>query len=323
MSEDALKCFEYLVSNVPAWIADLERISQKAKNNQQQYGAAEEQNAKPRKSTSMESLRPNDDPLPSATNVAVMAPTSAAASRDTKPCVASQGRLLPVKRKAMSILSGRASGLFKYRARKAIVRNIGAGRGQLRKGKMTARMQAMEDECCSDEEDDEDKEFTIGYKGRDGMQKGRLVTGLPDLDKINQKTQVYDVADAALEKCQALCEQAAHLFLRDGGCGDELDIVRQHLESVRTISQAQSQRLRTDAEEKKRISAEQQRFDAEKQAAAAAESTPIPIKVTVPTIATPPIMDALEVDDDESEAEMDFNPAAFRRMPRGFAVAAN
>ncbi|KAK8219351.1 hypothetical protein M8818_001085 [Zalaria obscura] len=333
MADDALKCFEYLVTNVPVWIADLQKISQKVEQRQNEHAFSDDlpEPVKPRKSPSMESIRPNiDTPLASVSNVAIKAHPSEYNGRNTQQPLAAQLHLSHRKRKPTSIISGSASAHPKYRPRRMVevyydaeaqklfetlVRGVGTARGQVRKGKMVARMEALNDDIFNTDPDtvDEDKEFAnmmkMGYKGRDGSVRNG--GGRFQLPRMDAGTQVYDDLDSALEKGQALSEHAAHLFLKDGDCGHELISIRKYLDEVLERSRIQSDILKGKQQRQRRISKERkatERKEAERMTA----------KPLIPSIhsTSPKTGGGLEVDD-ESEPEFDVKALGFHRRSHG------
>ncbi|KAK7958133.1 hypothetical protein PG996_010423 [Apiospora saccharicola] len=54
---------------------------------------------------------------------------------------------------------------------------------------------------------------------------------------------VYDDLDKGLEFVQSMCERAAHQFLRDGECGDEIEKVKQRLGETKEIADKEVERV--------------------------------------------------------------------------------
>lgn len=54
---------------------------------------------------------------------------------------------------------------------------------------------------------------------------------------------VFDELDKSLESVQSMCEHAAHQFLRDGDCSDEVVNIKDRLSGTRTSAETQIQRM--------------------------------------------------------------------------------
>lgn len=52
-------------------------------------------------------------------------------------------------------------------------------------------------------------------------------------------SNMYDNLDSGLEWCQSMCEHAAHQFLRDGECLEEVEGIKRRLAEVREIAQSE------------------------------------------------------------------------------------
>ncbi|KAI0191695.1 hypothetical protein EV127DRAFT_337779 [Xylaria flabelliformis] len=77
-----------------------------------------------------------------------------------------------------------------------------------------------------------------------GMRTSALNGGL---GAFNEKGDIWDDLDKGLEYVQGMCERAAHQFLRDGDCNEEIEKIKTRLVKVKELA----------TEEKARVSAEQ------------------------------------------------------------------
>ncbi|KAK4943516.1 hypothetical protein LTR66_014604 [Elasticomyces elasticus] len=332
MSGDALTCFDFLVTNVPIWITHLEGISRKIGERQKDIsiGAIPAHPAalKVRKSTSAESIRPVDSPYPTPQISEVASATEPIhqahqPSPPPTPChLLSQRR----NRKTASVLSGQQSGPSKYRSRSMIilyyngevqklfeelVRHIGTGRNHVRKGKMAAKMDALSSDSSSDDFDDHDLEIDhdtaaakAGSWSKTDIRRSGSAGYRPGirnrLTSLSDATAALDSVEAALDKAQSLCERAAHQFLRDGDCSDEIDAAKQTFETVVSSGNAELPRLREKAEKARRKSADRRALEAKRftQARRAAEVASAPVL----------LVDEIEVDDgggsDDEDADV-------------------
>ncbi|KAK6827699.1 hypothetical protein PG990_009347 [Apiospora arundinis] len=57
---------------------------------------------------------------------------------------------------------------------------------------------------------------------------------------------VYDDLDKGLEFVQSMCERAAHQFLRDGECGDEIEKIQQRLGQTKEIADKETERVQKE-----------------------------------------------------------------------------
>ncbi|KAI0555514.1 hypothetical protein F4679DRAFT_173943 [Xylaria curta] len=67
------------------------------------------------------------------------------------------------------------------------------------------------------------------------------------LGTFNEKGDIWDDLDKGLEYVQGMCERAAHQFLRDGDCNEEIEKIKARLVKVKELA----------VDEKARVSAEQ------------------------------------------------------------------
>lgn len=56
---------------------------------------------------------------------------------------------------------------------------------------------------------------------------------------------VYDDLDKGLEYVQSMCEHAAHQFLRDGDCGEEVSNIQRRLKDTNDLAEKEAERVKT------------------------------------------------------------------------------
>ncbi|KAI0022518.1 hypothetical protein F4780DRAFT_177718 [Xylariomycetidae sp. FL0641] len=124
------------------------------------------------------------------------------------------------------------------------------------------------------------------------------------LGMFNDKGDIWDELDKGLEYVQGMCEHAAHQFLRDGDCNDEIEKIKQRLAQTREAADRELARQRDEKPE--------------------GEAAPTPIEEPVrsrtyrpmtmrrdngasnPSKASPK-KDVIEVDDDDDEGFQDMD----------------
>jgi hypothetical protein len=284
MSE-AIKCFAYLVENVPLWIKSLEELEKKVKDRQNEVARVPVPvSQKVRKTGSNESIRPGEV---TAISPEAMEITSAPQADDIAHAQTTQQILQAKrKRKTASLLTS-VSTPNKYRSRSTIivyydsavqeafehlVRNIGTGRNHIRKARMNARMEALTSASAGDA-DDLDVRLP-SRSARNGASAGygpTLAVGLrsarglalrpdPAADGfLSGAADACTLADQALDKAQSACEHGAHQFLRDGDCADETATAKESFGEVIKISEKEVARLRTIEEQRAQTRDEENR----------------------------------------------------------------
>ncbi|KAI1422904.1 hypothetical protein F5Y12DRAFT_786445 [Xylaria sp. FL1777] len=147
-----------------------------------------------------------------------------------------------------------------------LVKFVSAQRNLMRKAKMAARVahirRLAELEMPEDDEDDEG-EMRLQYLSTRsygaalrtpalGLMPGRgMKTSALNgaLGTFNEKGDIWDELDKGLEYVQGLCERAAHQFLRDGDCNEEIEKIKSRLVKVKEL--AVNEKQRASAEETK------------------------------------------------------------------------
>lgn len=242
---DSQTSFAFLHDNIPRWLDNVADIDAKIVAMQSELSRMPVSRSLPMKkrSGSVESIRDLDA-------IREEPDTSATGAHQSEP----NGR----KRKDPSLLSGQQSGPSKLRSRamvvvtydgkiqasfEQLVRAIGTGRNMLRKGKMTAKLDAMAAMAGSSSDDDDDECHAvmskIGYRHR--ALPSMRARGVMRMTVTTSNTPVerFDSADKALEEAQALCERAAHRSLREGDCRKELGGVRRFFNEVAELARTE------------------------------------------------------------------------------------
>ncbi|MCJ1374668.1 hypothetical protein MMC20_005900 [Loxospora ochrophaea] len=345
---DALQSFTFLTDNLPTWISNLDRLATQVTDKHNEFvQLTRETRAKARakKQGSTETLRAIDagqSKLCRKPTLRTESLRQRAASENHDTAVLITGASTPPaqidinpnnkhlfqdsrrKRKSVSVLSGK-SGPQKYQARSTIivyydsaiqeafellVRNIGSARNNLRKGRTAANFKARMASLGLGLDDS-----LFPGVGNFSMPKSRAVDPRSGKNSDIATTkrsefQGFDDADKALEVAQSLCEVAAHQFLRDGDCRDEIATTRVNFESCLKVAEAEAIQLRDQA----RIEQEREEISSEK-------DTPVADTVVAqPSLASKQTgfsgMDAIEVDSASDQSSIHIDLTAFRRTRR-------
>ncbi|KAI1277537.1 hypothetical protein F5Y07DRAFT_388488 [Xylaria sp. FL0933] len=201
------------------------------------------------------------------------------------------------RQKTDSMISG-DGGPPKYRSRRMVmvyydsyvqsffeelVKFVSAQRNLMRKAKMAAKVahirRLAELEMPEDDEDDGGemrlqylssrnyggalRSPALGFMPGRGMRTSALNGSL---GVFNEKGDVWDELDKGLESVQGLCERAAHQFLRDGDCNEEIEKIKSRLVKVKELA----------IKEKERTSAEQAKNETETESKPEAKPEPRP-----------------------------------------------
>ncbi|KAK4226173.1 hypothetical protein QBC38DRAFT_367118 [Podospora fimiseda] len=86
-----------------------------------------------------------------------------------------------------------------------------------------------------------------GYS-RAGMRGGRTVLG-PDGKPQPGPTDIFDDLDKGLEYVQSMCEHAAHQFLRDGDCAEEVANIQRRLRETKELADKEAERVKKEPPE--------------------------------------------------------------------------
>lgn len=132
----------------------------------------------------------------------------------------------------------------------------------------------------------------------------------------------FEETDRDLDEAQNLCERAAHQFLRDGDCRQEIEGARKRFENCSALARREMAKLKIEAEAE--AAEEVKKKDAEK--AFEVEPSPIEEKALVDLtskIGPPPLKEirladtgAIEVDDASEAESVHIDLSAIRRTVR-------
>ncbi|KAL9600370.1 MAG: hypothetical protein Q9219_003220 [cf. Caloplaca sp. 3 TL-2023] len=327
---DALKSFTHLADNIPDWLVKLDQLAVQVAEQHSRFAKLSQAQFTEfrlsKKHDSTESLRPPKDELdPSSAPI-----TDHLAPPKMIPPLSQPGAGVLVneinrKRKSGSANLSATSEPPRYRTRSLVivyydsaiqeafesfVRSIAGARNNLRKARIAASFKARMASIGVGDDDDEDEFPTLNPKSR---------TKRASRASASAENPSFQKADEDLEAAQNLCEVAAHQFLRDGDCGEEIAGTRKRFEECLETARVEVDKLRmTDAELGE---------DATEQALEAAsrpevEPTPVPIaieKIEAPRIPAMPTLTSngtIEVDSDSDGSSVHIDITAFRRMRR-------
>lgn len=324
---DALTSFTHLTNNIPEWLSKLDDLAVQVAEQHTRFARISQshftQYRLSKKHDSTESLRPPKDDLddPAAVQPPEIPPTSQP-NLSTSPLPKEIQR----KRKPVSNLSA-ASGAQKYRTRtmlivyydsaiqaafEDLVRCIAGARNNLRKGKTAVSFKARMLSISLGNDDDDDAYPTLNPK----MMIKRVPRSSPPPDACLR----FDQADGDLEAAQNLCEVAAHQFLRDGDCGEELEGTRKRFEDCLKVAQEEVEKLKTEKERDGPADASESTVDAATPINVRAEPVPMATqKLDVPRIPVVPTLTSngtIEVDDESDASSVHIDLTAFRRTRR-------
>ncbi|KXT12096.1 hypothetical protein AC579_1872 [Pseudocercospora musae] len=336
MADEALKSIEFLLERVPCWIADLEAIIKSAAETQGEIlftcQPAEQAISIPKRDSKTSSLKSKRSSkvghqedrlrpqLPHLTNSDAL-------------------RLSQRKRKTASVCSGsgpprfrnKASAVVFYdgdtqRSFERLVRAVGTARNAMRKGKMSAKVDALSRassrssgaSISSGEDESEYNPTMAGLNYRSTRARARARAPPSNRD---DGSEGFDKVDGQLEKAQLLCERAAHQILRDGDCTLEMSNAKEHFSAALALAQAEVPVLREKAQE---AAVRQRRNDEGRRLAEEAEKREfaadvwndqvqnIGVNVAFPSPGTVQV-DELEVDDgsDDDDGDVDIEHLRF------------
>ncbi|KAI4098518.1 MAG: hypothetical protein LQ339_006396 [Xanthoria mediterranea] len=328
---DALASFIHLAENIPEWLSKLDDLAAQVADQHARFARVSHshftQYRLSKKHDSTESLRPSredlDDPAPAPIPISAppreIPPTS-------QPSTTPLAREIQRKRKPASNLSV-SSGPQKYRTRTMVivyynsaiqaafedlVRCIAAARNNLRKGKTAASLKARMLSIGMGNDDDDDAYPILNPK--------MMIKRVPRSPSPPDVGPRCDQADGDLEAAQNLCEVAAHQFLRDGDCEDELEGTRKRFEDCLKIAKEAVEKLKAEKEGDGPADASESTVDAATPTPIRTESVPIATqKLDVPRIPVVPTLTAngtIEVDDEFDTSSVHIDLTAFRRTRR-------
>ncbi|KAL9013868.1 MAG: hypothetical protein Q9173_001466 [Seirophora scorigena] len=329
---DALQSFTHLTDNIPDWLLKIDHLADQVAEQHSRFARLSQADFTElrlsKKHDSTESLRPpKDDHLDD--HVPLVLTHTSALPQDIPPTSQPNHTLLVKeirrKRKPASADLSAASGPQRYRTRslvivyydsaiqdafESLVRNIAGARNNLRKGRTAASFKArMASMGMGDDDDD-------AYPTLDAKMMVKRSSRAPP----PSESPSFQQADEDLEAAQNLCEVAAHQFLRDGDCGEEIAGTRKRFEECLETAKAEVEKLR--AEESKKTERHSTASATEPTKPVKAERNAVTLvseKVDAPSIPKVPTLTTkgtIEVDDDSDAASVHIDLSAFRRLRR-------
>ncbi|KAL8992439.1 MAG: hypothetical protein Q9169_007101 [Polycauliona sp. 2 TL-2023] len=338
---DALKSFTHLTNNVPEWLSKLDELSVQVADQRARFARMSQSHFTryrlSKKHDSTESLRPPkddvddaiDDSAPTPAPVLLadtfIPPASLPPTSQPNPTTTSLPKEIQRKRKPASNLSV-ASGPQKYRTRTMIivyydsaiqaafedlVRGIAGARNNLRKGKTAASFKArMLSMGMGDGDDDDEDTYPI-------LNPKMMIKRAPRSAPTADAGPRFDQADGDLEAAQNLCEVAAHQFLRDGDCEEELEGTRKRFEDCLRVAQEEVVKLQAEKEQDGQADVSVDTAMPVKpqnnSLPTAAQKLEMPRIPVVPTLTS---NGTIEVDDESDGSSVHIDLTAFRRTRR-------
>lgn len=329
---DSLTSFTHINDSIPDWLARLDDLATQVAEQHSRFTRLTHfsQTKLARvKHDSTESLRPKHDD--DTDNTAIAAATSMPPEYSTLPHANLDGVMAAKdvrKRKPGSSLSG-ASGPPRYRTRSMIivwydsaiqegfevlVRSIATARNNLRKAKTAASFKARMASLGMEEN-------PFAAAGDFAMLNPKLMRATFErpTHRASNPAQPGHVpafveADKELETAQSLCEVAAHQFLRDGDCTEEINGAKARFAACLQIAQREIDVLQ---EQKPQESAPE---DPEDREDPVVELTPIPLSEKAPVSTIKPMgvtgIGSIEVDNESDASSVHIDLSAFRRPRR-------
>lgn len=266
---DALTSFTHLTDNIPDWMIKLEDLAAQVVEQHSRFTKLThltQLKLSRRKRGSTESLRPKDDgDINETTAVPVNENSSSGDIGILNSNIDSAKAVGEVKRKRKCSTVSGASGIRRYRTRsmiivyydsaiqdafESLVRHIASARNNLRKGKTAANFKARMIALGMEENPFVPGDFAmLGSRAMPVPRSSR--TGKPNLPPLKaakppERVPPFEEADRDLEAAQNLCEVAAHQFLRDGDCTEEIQGTRLRFESCLRMAQQEVELLRRE-----------------------------------------------------------------------------
>lgn len=279
---DALTGFTNLCDNIPDWLTKLDQLAAQVAEQHSRFTTLTHfaQVKLVRKHDSTESLRPKDDDgdtphinhdqnITSNGNnrsygknhndtAIVVNTTMPSGPRDLSNAHVDSAAILHDvrrKRKPRSSFSG-ASGPRQYRMRsmiivyydsaiqeafESLVRSIASARNVLRKGKTAVSFKTRLASLGMDES-------LFAGAGDVAVRNPKMIRSRSQRPNPHassaEHVPAFEEADQHLETAQSLCEVAAHQFLRDGDCSDEIEGTRTRFKDCLAVAQREADILR-------------------------------------------------------------------------------
>ncbi|KEF55530.1 uncharacterized protein A1O9_08280 [Exophiala aquamarina CBS 119918] len=276
--------FFYLVENIPDWQKEVDLLTERASAKNGEFRAdytrlVNQIKTRRKKSPSITSIHTLDDfERPSSEHASLGAPTDTKDLPSPPDCLEidpleagnrhlySQSRR---KRKTGPSVRSGASGPPKSRAKNqvvvyydgflqehldALVKQVGSGRNNLRKGKNALvaaqgfKLPSLTRPTAPGYTSIEDIRSTLTSRSTPGLLAGKKLALTVQPDTPDHETAFLRV-DKELESVQSLCEVAAHQFLRDGDCQTEMASIKQKLRDILGRATATAEDLKKLADE--------------------------------------------------------------------------
>lgn len=328
---DALKSFAHLADNIPDWLVKLDALAGQVAEQHARFARISRAELTgirmAKKHNSTESLRPPkdelDDPVPLVLTQTSPPPANIAIT--SQPNQTLLVKEIRRKRKSGSADLSAASGPQRYRTRslvivyydsaiqeafESLVRSISGARNNLRKGRTAASFKArMASMGMGDDEDD-------GYAA---LNPKLMIKRAPKTSQTSERP-TFQKADADLDAAQNLCEVAAHQFLRDGDCREEIASTRKRFEDCLETAKAEVEKLQAEESKEEEEGVPESTTELNKPTQANIDSVTLAARKIegprIPTIPTLTTNGTIEVDDGSDASSVHIDLTAFRRIRR-------
>lgn len=342
---DALTSFINLTDSIPDWLLKLDQLAAQVAEQHARFASLTHftEVKLRRKHGSTESLRPRaDDRTPPRTDHVPNVSCSGTNKKDQIDTAMVVDTSMPSgqldisninidsavilrevrrKRKPRSSFSG-ASGPRQYRTRsmiivyydsaiqeafESLVRSIASARNNLRKGKTAVSFKTRMAALGMDE-------TLFGGPGDLGLNPKIIRSRLQRSSQHTSHTEyvpAFEEADQHLEAAQSLCEVAAHQFLRDGDCSDEIEGTKTRFKNCLGVAQREADALR---QRKSRESPENVADDQMDEPKVIALDEKVDLSAA--KVATYADVGTIEVDNESDASSVQVDLTVFRRARR-------
>lgn len=154
-----------------------------------------------------------------------------------------------------------------------LVKFVSASRNLMRKAKMAAKVAQIKKMAEMDnDEDDDDDDSDMPARALPSLRylsASRSAAMSPSLARMrgarggsggDASSDFYDKLDKGLEYVQSMCERAAHQFLRDGDCTEEINNISTRLAETKELADTEGERILREEPELAKESTESQKF---------------------------------------------------------------
>ena len=276
---DALQAFTHLTDNIPQWLTKLDDLVTKCEVQYQRFTRithhGEVKLTRKKKHDSTESLRPRKELKTIKIGQMTDGDSANIPESSRPPFEQNEAGIMPNplviqrlhhKRRAASDLSAAPSAHCQYRTKsmvivyydaeiqavfEALVKSIASARNNLRKGRTTASFKSRVASITKGPS----PTLRSPEDSGDGILLGSRTLATPNLGRSQKAEECglgelacFEDADRHLETAQNFCERAAHQFLRDGDCHDEIDGTRECFISCKDIAVKEMQRLKAETQ---------------------------------------------------------------------------